>query len=670
MVARSRIVGAATAVVLVALLGRLLFLQAAAGDGLDREADGNRTRIVVREGPRGRILDRDGVVLAGNRTSLVVTLDLRHLSDLPEPDRRRVLDAVAAELTVGGEPVTADELIVRYDRELPTAIAPVVVADDIDAETWLAIEERQLAGVAIERRPVRTYPHGRTASHLLGHLGTVADPDEAATLAASHAAVPHTAEPWPTYQAGDTIGRSGIELWYEPYLRGTPEVVRVELDATNRVVGEEVVQTARPGADVHLAIDVELQQAAERAIESALTAARSPSPGDEPLTAPAGSMVALDPGDGTVVALASFPDFDPTWFVDGLTDRQAAWLFDDDRAPLLNRAVAGLYPAGSTFKPVTAYAALVAGARQADDEWLDGGTYRIGNCRATVVDDDCVVTNAGSVALGPVDLVSALARSSDTYFYSLGEALWADRDRFGSTPIQDVARRLGLGSLTGIDLGGEVAGTVPAPGPGRPWHTGDNLNLAIGQGDLLVTPLQLANLYAGLASGGERYRPRLVVRIVDGVSGRVLMTTDPAVVDDAWLDPAFAGPIGDGLLSATVEGTAAGAFAGSPLPLDLVGGKTGTAQVTGRDDFALYAAVAPWQPSGGDRYAVAAVLEEAGFGARSAAPAVRTFLDLALTGTPPSPPVEPLAPEAPSPEVEASPGVLVEPPVEPAGAGR
>lgn len=633
MIARSRLLASLTAAVFVALVGRLWWLQVIGGDGFDQEVDGNRTRIVQRDAPRGRILDRHGRVLAETRTSTSVAIDVGRLSSLDPDARDAAFDALAAELTFAGTATTDDDLRSRFEAAVGKVIEPLVVARDVDVALWVALEERTIDGVVVTHRPVRTYPLGPVAAHVIGHVGTVTDPSEAERLGLAPDAATKP------YRVGDVVGRSGLERAWEAQLRGVPEIVRVELDAANRVVGVvEVVQAPRPGADIVTTLDLDVQRTAERALVGSLLAARfgdGPAPG---LPAPAGSAVALDPADGSVVAMASYPTFHPGWFVEGGDAERASAALDDDARPLLNRAIAGRYPPGSTFKPITAYAALDGGIRSADERWLDGGSYRIGNCRATA-GNDCVVTNAGGVALGPVDLVDALARSSDTYFYSIGETLWLEPGDLGPTPIQEVARQLGLGEPTGVPLGGEDAGVVPVPGYAdgeRQWFTGDNVNLAIGQGDLLVTPIQLANAYAALASAGERYRPRLVDRVVDGETGEVLAIVEPVRVAEPSLDGAIVAPIADGLLGATAYGTAAGAFAGSALSLDGVAGKTGTAEVAGRADFALYAAVAPWEEAPGPRYAVAVVAEEAGFGSDAAAPVARRLLEVAL-GTSPTP---------------------------------
>ena len=680
-VRRRRLLGGFWALVFLGLAGRLWSLQIVSGAEYDELALGNRTRLVQTEAPRGRIYDVEGRAMADRRESLSAALDLESLAALDRSARSEAFAAMVVEFGSVGHTVTVDDVAERYEQSIGRQLRPEPILSDISAELWIALEERSVPGLVIERSSVRHYPFGTTAAHVVGHLGTVADGGEAHDLNQAPASADKP------YAPGDIIGRSGLELMFESELRGTPEIRRVEVDARNRIVGTvEIVQEAVPGNDLHLNIDVDLQRQAERIVAEELLRARSrPVCPDEcePFTAPAGSLVALQPDDGAVVALVSLPGFDPGWFVDGLSPTQAERLFQDDGRPLFNRAIAGRYPAGSTFKPIVAVATQASGIRDADEIWTDLGQHHLADCSATT-ERGCRFRNAGGVVMGPVDLRSALARSSDTYFYSAGEMLWGERDRLGETVIQDTSARFGLGHPTGIDLPAEASGVVPRPQDraidGEEWHTGDNVNLAIGQGDLLVTPLQLANVYAALAEGGRRHRPRVVDRITHGETGAVVRLLEPTLLQPTVLEPTVLEPtvleptvlestglepegltapagasvgldalaggdvlqaVGDGLASATRSGTAAAAFAGFAFATHPVSGKTGTAEVTGKADLSLFAGYGT-DLATGDRLAVVVVLEEAGFGGVAAAPAARSFLDAAFELTP-----APLLPEPP-----------------------
>jgi penicillin-binding protein 2 len=366
-----------------------------------------------------------------------------------------------------------------------------------------------------------------------------------------------------------------------------------------------------------------------------MAAARAGTPGSLGTAAPGGAVVALDLRDGSVLALASAPTFDPAALAGRIPAATWAALHDPAaHGPLTDRALQGLYAPGSTFKPVTALAGLRAGLITPGTVVDDRGTYRLGTR---------ILQNAQGKAHGRVDLARALAVSSDVYFYGLGDRLYSSASPGSSGaspappatapdgPIQDIAGRLGLGRPTGIDIGPESAGRVPGPAarreahdrrpgavPDGRWYPGDNVNLAIGQGDVLVTPLQLAAAYAALATGQAPPTPHLLA---------ATEAPSPSARPSAGLDPAARQAVLAGLVRAvgTPEGTAAPAFAGFPLGRVPVEGKTGTAQVTGRADTSLFAAVAP---ADNPQFAVVAVVEEAGFGSAVAAPIVRRVLEI------------------------------------------
>jgi penicillin-binding protein 2 len=349
-----------------------------------------------------------------------------------------------------------------------------------------------------------------------------------------------------------------------------------------------------------------------------------------------GSTVVLDVKEGTVAAMASWPTFNPADFVYQITPQQFAELTDPARGtPFVNRAVLGQYAPGSTWKLVTALAGLKAGLITPETTLFDPGTYIIPDCSS-----GCGRQNAGRAAYGEVALRKALTVSSDTYFYDLGARSWQQRDRLGETPIQDMATLLGFGAPTDVALPTEAAGRLASPAlraeayAATPdlfatgdWFIGDNVNIAIGQGDIAVTPIQLANAYATFATGGIRYQPNLALRIQDQ-DGAVVQEIGPRVDEQVELPAGARGPILDGLVGATQSedprGTAYNAFADFPHEQFPVAGKTGTAQTGGnRDDDALFAAFAPAHDP---RYALSVIMERAGFGSRWAAPVARSIL--------------------------------------------
>ncbi len=617
------------------LLARLYFLQVMSPKDYTEVAAQNRTRLIYTEAPRGQIYDVNGRLLAGRRESLVVTLDWTELQDLEADERVLIYGSVATELNSRGLKMKVSDLRREYDRATDGSLKPVVVAEDVGFEAWVAIEELGLPGFAVERAWVRTYPYGPIGANILGYVGEVVSGEKAEEFTLSN--------PEKRYEAGDEIGLAGIEELFEGILRGVPELKEVEINASNRVIRDrQVLQQAVPGQDIFLAIDIDKQYIAEEILKEELALADArPACKDclLPHNAKAGALVAIDVRDGSVAALATYPSYDPASLVYGISESQADYLLNNPDKPLFNRPIEGLYAPGSTFKPITAYAALVSGARAADYWWEDEGSYRLETCEADAA--GCVFQNAGGAVLGPVNMELAISRSSDTYFYSLGETFWGRREEFGETAIQDTAKLFGLGSQSGVELAREQSGRVPTPEwkrslnenypdsyPDPRWYTGNNVILAIGQGDLLVTPLQLANVYAMIATGGRRYQPRLVDRTVDGETFETVVEFTPRLEADEQLDSAAMATIRTGLRGVPqARGTAEDAFATFDLANYPIAGKTGTAQVNGKADYSLFAG---YGPADSPQYAIAGVLEEAGFGGDAAAPAVRRLFEYLL----------------------------------------
>ncbi|MGH9181766.1 MAG: penicillin-binding protein 2, partial [Acidimicrobiales bacterium] len=547
-------------------------------------------------------------------------------------DRPEVVARLAALLAISQEELRRRMGDVRY-----SPFRPVPVAEDIDESVVVYLRERAADFPGVEAMAVaeRSYPTGAAplAAHLLGYVGEI----NAEELAIRQDA---------GYRLGDEIGKSGIEQAYEADLRGKPGRVELEVDANGRVLRTLPGSTpAVRGHDVQLTVDLDIQRVAEESLAQALVANRGRKDRQDGrlFASPAGAAVVLDPRDGSVLAMASYPTFNPADFNNGIRPEVYQGLIDPaGYRPLTNRAIGGLYAPGSTFKLVTALAALQRGAVNARTTFLDEGTYRLRRCSG----ERCVFRNAGSRAYGRVNLAQALTVSSDAFFYDLGANFW-----FGGEPnnlaIQEVARTLGLGEHTGIALSGEMQGRIPDPEsrrrlheqspvafPEGAWRTGDNVNLAIGQGETVVTPLQLANTYATFANGGTLYRPRVAARVLRA-DGQALRDIPPEAVRQVPIAPDQRAPILQGLAGAVADeaGTAFSAFAGFPLDTFGLAGKTGTAQVSRRQDTSLFAA---FGPVSAPQYAIAMVMEESGFGASVAAPAARRVFDV-LSGREPAP---------------------------------
>ncbi len=444
------------------------------------------------------------------------------------------------------------------------------------------------------------------------------------------------------YQPGDEIGKGGVELAYEQWLRGQPGETRLEVDSADRVVRTLFHRDPVPGHDIRLTIDLGVQTATEAALARAMAAAQGTYDRDtaKRFVAPAGAAVVLDPRDGSARALASAPTFDPAGFVGGISTAQfQALTAPEAHFPLTNRAIGGQYAPGSTFKLATAVAAVDTRLLDPRTTINDTGKYLLKNCKG----DKCVFRNANEEAHGPVNLQRAVTVSSDVFFYGLGAQFWLERSTYGDA-MQNAAKALGMGRKTGIGLAGERAGRIPDPAtrlalhndnptafPNGGWRTGDNINLSIGQGELVVTPLQLAQAYATFSKAGHGFVPRVASEALTTTTKgtTVAATFGPKAVAGTPLDPQVIAPIVAGLRGVVSDpkGTAVNAFAGFPLNQFPVAGKTGTAQVRSKQDTALFAGYAPINDP---QWAVAVVLEEAGFGGAVAAPVARRIFDAIL----------------------------------------
>ena len=611
---RLGIVGVVVMSLFAALLARLWYLQVLSGESLRQEATNNGVRLVYTEAPRGRLLDRQGRELVTNVVVSTVVADKRVVAESPG-----VLDRLTALL---GVPRADLERRLADPRFSP--VKPVPLADSVSKETLVYLREHQdeFPGVKGVQRTQRSYPHGSLAAHILGYVGEINERELAPRKVKG-------------YRAGESIGKAGLELAYEEVLRGEPQIEKFEVDSKGRVTRALGVKPAVAGRDVLLTIDSDVQRLAEESLARGLDAARLGWDREQAkrFLAPGGSVVVLDPRDGSVLAMASMPNYDPGEFVDGISQARFAQLQDPSAGnPLNNRVIQGLYAPGSTFKLVTALAGLERGLISPRDTLEDTGSISIGN-------PPRVFRNALGRSHGRVDVARALAVSSDVFFYRLGQRFWEGRGNYGRAAIQDVARELGLGKPTGIELPFEAGGRIPDPEtrkrlnatnpkafPNASWFTGDNVNLAIGQGEMVVTPLQLASAYATFANGGTLYGPRLGQAVLAPGGGAEERSIEPRVVDKVELPATLRGPLLNGFWGAVADpkGTAYGAFAGFPLDRYPVAGKTGTAEAKPKQDTALFVGFAP---ASAPRFVVSVVMEEAGFGSSAAAPVARRIFD-------------------------------------------
>jgi penicillin-binding protein 2 len=636
---RLSIVAVVSLALFVSLFARLYDLQVVSAGDYQVQAEANRVRTVQVPAPRGRILDRKGRVIVDNRVAVVVAVDRSRLAELSEHRQQEVIDRLALELTAAGHPVLPETILenladLRFNR-----YAPVPVAVDVPEELKIYLDEHadEFPSVVVERTALRAYPYGPLAAHVLGYVGKI-DPAELA----AHA--DETAKP---YTLNDEIGKSGVEQTYERWLRGTPGLRRIEVDAEGNPVRVISERPPRAGDDLVLSIDVDVQALAEQKVQQGLADARArPNRDGTRNAATKGAAVVLDPNNGQVIAMASYPSYDPNIATDGFTDAEWARLNDPvNHYPLNNWAIQGQWAPGSTYKLFVGYAALMAGVMAPDTVFSDRGGYLIPGCTGL----KCYRSNAGGNAYGNVTIQRAITISSDAYFYNVGAQFWLQPERFGGEEgMQTHLRPWGIGDRTGIALTSEGTGRVPTPAwkrefnervDGDPvWRTGDSVNMGIGQGDVLVTPLQLANGYATFANGGHRYVPQIAIRAQTYQTDQVTHEFAPEVAEEVPLPPHVRQPLYDGLVNVPVSGTATRAFAGFPLDLYPIAGKTGTAQVDDKSDTAVFAA---FGPAPAPKYAISVFLEESGFGGTASAPVARALFD-ALAG------LVPLAPAGPN----------------------
>jgi penicillin-binding protein 2 len=607
---RVAIIGGVALIAFAVIFFRLWFLQVLSGDKYVAEAQGNQLREIRVQAPRGDIVDREGRPLVTNRVGLAVKLTPDKLSK--DRGERRELYRRLGRL-LGRRPRAIERRVDQQFRELPFSQA--TVKQDVSRDIVMHIEEREedFRGVEIEPVFLRQYPHGEVGAHLFGYVGEVS-PQELDDPRYSNV------------DMGDRVGKAGLESEYDQFLRGQSGATLLRVDALGNLRGELGRKQPKQGSQLRLSLDLDVQRAGQDALAGGTGK---------------GAFAVMDVHTGEVLGLGSQPSYDPNLFAKVVRASDYKRLkADETGAPLTNRAVAGGYPTGSTFKLITATAALESGLITPDTPLNDPGELTVG---------DVTFSNAGGVAHGVLALRQALTVSSDVFFYQLGR----DMDSRGDgNALQHWARRLGIGRPTGIDLPEEAPGFVPSkawrdrqyrrfsrcvertnPTPvqislgecgwqDRPWSTGDNVNLSVGQGDLAANPLQMAVAYAAIANGGRVLRPRLGQRI-ENSAGQAVQNVKAPTARRLRIPADYRQAILDGLRGAASAdgGTSTGVFEGFPIE---IAGKTGTAEKgLGRADQSWYVALAPWPDP---KYVVAVTDEAGGFGADTAAPMARLIL--------------------------------------------
>ena len=633
---------------------RLWFLQVLSGDQYLAQAQSNRVREIAIPAPRGQMFDRSGTLLVDSRSvpavlisppDLPVPLTSALITAMPARDLA-MFDRLAKVLRKSSKPgkcligapygtVMLPPIACAVDRsyaKLPYATVQVDKDVPQDVQYYLQERQDQFPGVSVQLVWLRTYPLHTLAAQLFGTVG----PISCLTKKNCELHDPH----FRGASQSDIVGQSGLEWYYDPYLRGKDGAERVQVDALGRFRGELSTLAPVQGHSLKLSLDVKLQQVGEAALAHSM-ALNYPANG--------GAFVAMNPQDGEIYAMGSLPSFDPNVFTRPLTEAAYKALNNSANGyPLINRAIQSAGPTGSTFKPITSTAALASGDWSPGEVYDDTGQFceAGGLCRH----------NAGNAAYGVLDIVNALRVSSDDFFYHLGALLNVDRPQGG--PLQHWARVYGIGQKTGVDLGGEVSGNLPTPAwrqaidnvelrcekrhhphlqpseyfslavscgiaDGRPWSEGDNVNLAVGQGDVQATPLQLATAYSALANGGYIVRPHVGLEI-DNPDGTLVSRINPPPVRHIPIDSTTLSTVRAGLHAAAQQpgGTSFDVMGNFPLP---VFGKTGTAQYNNQQDYSWYVCFVPSQYTG-TPIVVAVWVEQGGFGAVAAAPVARQIL--------------------------------------------
>jgi penicillin-binding protein 2 len=590
---RASALGLAAIVAFGVLALRLWSLQVLRGPHYANAASRQSFRVVELPAARGAVLDAQGRTLVTTQGTLALTADPVTLGEVvdgqwqPTEEGRRALARVAR---LSGDSVAT--FVQRIRNSLfRSPYAPVQIVPRLTRKLDAYLEERADAfpGFAIAGVPSRSYPQGQLGSEFLGLLGEVGP-----------AQLKQKRYAWA--KPGVVIGQSGVEATYDRLLNGGLAKARVQVDALGRPVGRLKQAPPPPPQSLQLTIDARIQRAAERAVANGVAAAHANGHGDSS----GGAAVVLDARTGGVVALASYPDFSQV-----AAAHNPEYLLHVSQ---LNRATQGVYPAGSTFKPIVAEAAMQEGLIGPSSYLACTGSYTVGNV---------VFHNVEAGVNAMMALPQALSMSCDTWFYRVGMLMYQDLQR-GRLTLQKWARKLGLGRPTGLDVPGESGGVVPTPawlkatqsGWAKTWYAGTSVNLSIGQGFLQVTPLQMAVAYAALANGGTVVRPHLADAVLDP-SGRVVRRFAHRPARKLSLVGLQA--IRDGLYSAahSAGGTSTSVFGDFPVP---VSGKTGTAEAPPGSDHSWYAS---WAPSSKPRYVVVVLIEHGGFGAQAAAPAAK-----------------------------------------------
>jgi penicillin-binding protein 2 len=635
---RLKVLATLVVAMFAALTTRLWFLQVLAAEQYREDATNNAVRLIEHPAQRGRIKDASGEVLVEDRLSLVLTVNRQEAGERIEDVLFRLsqlLDVPAAEL---GEALDDPDFY---------SFSPIPVAVDVPKRVVFFVREHDedFKGVEIVELPVRTYPLGASAAHVLGYLGQIS-PEKLTDPA------------FADYRAGDLVGVAGVESVYEHELVGTDGITKYLVDSLGENLGTIGSRAPERGNDVFLTLDADLQRLAEDSLVDGLRRARSIFDQDSGrnLIANAGAVVVMNPETGGIEALVSHPSFQPEDFTRPIADFESRF-GSATGFPLLNRAIAGQYPPGSAYKPWIALSALQRNMEQPREPIVTTtDTYGCPPVWIAPFDEsnpDAIIydfVNWTSANLGFMNLSRALAMSCDTIFYPMGYEYWrlyypppwaddveGNDDLVARQPLQRDLAAVGFGSPTNVDLPGEEEGRVPTAEwkrdiherfpdsfPEGDWFPGDFVLMTIGQGDTLVTPLQLASSFSALMhEDGRVCTPHVLDRVIDP-DGGVVREYQRNCRSRLPFDPGYVSYVRDALVGTVRSGTARGAFAGFPFERVWVAGKTGTAEVDPKQDYSWFAAMTESQ---GERHVVVVLVEQGGHGSTTAAPIARHIIE-------------------------------------------
>ncbi len=602
----ARLTGLAVSVgaVFAALLAKLWSMQLVSTDEYSQQAESNRTGTVYTQAPRGRILDRNGAEIVTNRPSLTVVAGSEILDDEVEMQ-------LLANLL--GMPYQAVRRKAQDTSEGYQSLRTISVDVSRRVIAFIGEHAQSFPGVVIQQRTQRSYPHGSLAAHVVGYTGTVTSDQLAASADAEEGAI--------TYRSGDVVGQSGVEIEYESVLAGVRGEQTVHVDANGSVLDYATSIEPQSGSDLVLTLDLDVQTAAEESLARVMEQVRQ-----EGYDATGGCVVALDCTNGEIIALASAPTFSPSVFTGGISSADwEALSAEEAHYPLMNRAIAGQYPSGSVIKPLTSFAALDNGIANADSSWYCTGTWTWSGS----ADDSTVMKCWWASGHGSMNLPNGITFSCDVVFYEIGKGFYYSDNPEG---MQETFRAYGLGSVTGIDLPGEAAGRIPDAAwkwdyfkslgyadEDCTWKGGDNCNIAIGQGDMLVTCLQMVCSYCSIANEGPIWRPHVMrgvrSRLGEGFVSEYRGTTTRTVDEDQeWRDL-----VAQGMHGVVYEEDSAQASHWTNLSVT-VRGKTGTAEQPTGDPIGWFVGYAPAEDP---KYVVGANMDRVLQGASSAMYVVR-----------------------------------------------